>query len=228
MNTAIIHQPFGLGDCIFSQGIAHKLMRDGYVVYWPVKQMYLQDLRLAYPEIHWLPENLKGIPRNAAFGMQVPIRWADTILGLPYKDCMRAKYDIMQISWLDWSADAMFVRYPTQEQTLFALHNLQPSEPYNLISHHYTGDFKFCDIPLPKNNLRNIYINHISGYSLFDWAALMEHATEIHFVASSNIYLLELLELQAERICIYPRKPDQPHHKFYDYILRRHNYTLMP
>jgi hypothetical protein len=58
----------------------------------------------------------------------------------------------------------------------------------------------------------------MEGYSLFDWAAVMEQAVEIHTVSTSIIYLLELLHLRAH---IYIRRPDERSHSYYDYLLEQ-------
>lgn len=231
MLSALIQQPFGLGDCIFSQGVARHFMRLGYKIYWPVTEKYINGLRRAYPEINWISENFTGLTseerEEVINARAVPIRWSDTIMNVPYERVMRAKYDMYKLDWSMWRVYAKWNRNAENENFLYD--NLVGSDTtqYNIVSEYYTGSFKQGQMPFVGNNgLRTIRISPLGEYSLFDWAKVIENATEIHFVASSNIYLLELLELKADKICIYTRKPDQPHHKFYDYILRNHDYIL--
>jgi hypothetical protein len=229
MNIAIILQPFGLGDCIFAQGIAHHYIRRGYKVYWPVEEAYLDDLKRAYPKINWIRHNMSSLTNvekaEVLRAQVIPIRWSDTFDGVPYRLVMRAKYDMLGLPWGKWQEDAMWERHWRAEEMLIRFLDLP--ERFNLVSPYYTGQFKHTrEQIVPANNLPNVNITKIGSFSLFDWAGVIERATEIHFVASSNIYMLELLKLQAQRICIYKRVPDQPSHMYYDYILRSHKYEL--
>jgi hypothetical protein len=47
----------------------------------------------------------------------------------------------------------------------------------------------------------------LDGFTLFDWSKIIENASEIHTVSTSNLFLLETLTLKADKINIYPRKP---------------------
>lgn len=231
--AVVIMQPAGLGDIIFSQGIAHHYLKAGMRVYWPVIEPYLHHLKRAYPNIEWLPENLYVSPRahddvdkirnDLLHALFSPIRWSNTFQGVEYKDVMRAKYDMYKLDWRLWTESAMWVRDRFREDELMIANGVDNGEPYNLISENWGFAKGMNRVPVNINNgLKNVYIKQIDTYSLFDWAALIENAEQIHFVSSSNIYLLELLKTRASEIHIYQRLPDQPHHRNYDYILRAH------
>jgi hypothetical protein len=232
MESVLILQPFGLGDLIFAQGIAHHYMKAGMRAYWPVVDQYIHHIRRAYPLIEWLPENFHITPRlyeveqvkyDLLHSLVAPIRWSNTFQQVEYKDVMRAKYDMYGLDWTKWTESAQWVRDMFKEDDLMGITGADSGTPYNLISENWGMAKGLNRVPVDvKNGLRNIYITQLEGFSLFDWAKVMQNAEQIHFVSSSNIFLLELLEVKASEIHIYQRLPDQPHHRNYDYILRRH------
>jgi hypothetical protein len=71
------------------------------------------------------------------------------------------------------------------------------------------------------NGLRNVELREIGGFNLLDWAKVIENATNIHAVGSSNIYLFETLDLKAKELHLYKRLPRENHFEFYNYILEK-------
>lgn len=133
--------------------------------------------------------------------------------------------------WRRWREGAMWKRDYVRETHLFQL--LNPSnEPYNLIHCDFGSDVKFRREIEVSNGLKNIYVEVIPGMNLFDWALLYQQATNIHAVASSNIYIMEMLPLQANEIHIYKRdrringKFATEPHSHYDYIMTTHKYVF--
>lgn len=232
--SVIIDQPFGLGDCIFAQGIAQYYIQGGYKVYWPVRQMYLADLKRAYPDVNWMNEdfyhgNDPQIRYDLLHALYAPIRRSDTFTGSKYYTVMRNKYDMYGLNWRDWRKHAQWKRDIFKEKELLELHGINEGDRFNLISTEFGGG-SFGPIVNPiqvaPNGMKSVFIKKLDTYSLFDWSLMMSMATQIHFVSSSNIYLLEMLDLKAEEIHIYPRKPREMDHSYYDYILERHKYIL--
>jgi hypothetical protein len=226
MNLFVL-QSFGLGDIIYSRTLVKSLCGD--TIYWPVLEHYYHDLVRAYPDIYWIKgEGMQGLApttKNEILKSQVvPIRWSDTFQQIPYEQVMAGKYAMYGMDWRDWKKEAMWQRSSGHEDPLFEMHGVKPGDKYNLISPTYGSNFQHTLLIVTENEYPDIFIKNIPGFSLFDWAKLIEYATEIHFVASSNIYLLELLSLQAESINIYPRS--NGHHRQYDYLLRSHKYIL--
>lgn len=228
---AVILQPFGLGDCIFAQGIAQYYIRMGYRIYWPVIQQYVGGLRRAYPDINWMDEDFyTSDPRVRADLLQaicIPIRHSNRFMDCEYKDVMKAKYDMYNLDWKTWRNHAQWKADMFKERELMDVHGINPGDKYNLISRDYGIDPIQSVTEVDVNNgYKNVFVKQIDGYSLFDWAMMMRNATTIHMVASSNIFLLEMSNLKAEEICLYPRLPKTTNHDQYVYILEKHKYIL--
>lgn len=219
--NALVLQPFGLGDCIFAQSLVKALYFDR--VFWPVAEQYIGDLQAAYPDIHWMPENMGLSLKKWYDGVTcLPIRYSDTIMNVPYQFVMRAKYDMYNLPYQMWTAHAMWKRNTPKEYKLMEDLGIKPGDEYNLVSMNYTRDFRSRPIEL-NNGLRTINLNPINGYSLFDWAMVMAMATELHLVSSSSLYMLECLSPQAKKIFIYQRSIQEPHNR-YDYLFSKHKY----
>ena len=58
-----------------------------------------------------------------------------------------------------------------------------------------------------ESTFKRINMDILNGFTLFDWAKIIENASEIHTVSTSNLFLLETLNLKTDKIHIYPRKP---------------------
>jgi len=226
--TAYIQQYFGIGDVIFSMQIARNLQKKGYKICWPVLPDYVEQLNKAYPDITfmdvWLtqPKFMEGkelITRGSTY--YVPLRWTYEIMKVPFKDCMRSKYDFMHMNWESWT-DAMFERDEAKEDELMKELGIEPCEPYTLVNRNWKSDGKTTSNFECKPTGKVIEMKIIPGYSLFDWAKVIENATEIHTVSTSIIYILELLELKCEKCYIYIRKPNEQNHDNYRYLMVRH------
>jgi hypothetical protein len=228
--AVVILQPHGLGDHIFCMSLAHQIA-DRQEIIWPVLEHFISGLRTAYPDINWIPTGMLGpqIENYKRIGVLnghtiVPIRWADQLTKVPYKDCMRSKYDLYGLDWNTWK-DFTFKRNHDKEEELFYdVLKLQLDEPFRLINRRFTSlESKSVDIPESKE-IRNIEMQSIQGFSLFDWSRVISRATEIHTVGTSINYIIELLNIQAENVVLYKRLPDENHYQNYDYILKRHQY----
>jgi len=156
----------------------------------------------------------------------IPLRWNVEIMKVPYTRCMETKYTMFGMDWHRWREGAMWVRDFKKEQELKNLLSIKDGDKYNLVSTTFGTGMKH-KVPIVVNNAyRNIDLQYIPGYSLFDWAGVFEQATTIHVVSSSNIYIMEMLDLQADEIKLYLRKPIESNHDNYNYLLERHNYTF--
>lgn len=214
-------QFFGLGDIIFTQTLAKAF---GDPVLWGVEPPFVQGLQEAYPDVTFVPYTSLNIDYNQKFHSEndglriIPIRWADTILKVPYSQCMRAKYDMYGLDYNIWKQDAMF---EMKDKGLKQLLNI--NEPYNIINEMFQSNFQGHKPIQVNNGARNIYIQYLDGISLFDWAYLLKDAVEIHAVSSSILYILELLDLK-QPIHLYPR-PTDPNYSHVDYLFTK-NYIL--
>jgi hypothetical protein len=228
--AVIVLQPHGLGDHIFCQSLVNQIADLEHIV-WPVLPHFIDGLKRAYPEINWVPvgslsPNVENCRINTFINGNriLPIRWADSITKVKYKDCMRSKYDLYGLDWNTWK-DFTFKKDSERAIKLFyEVLGLSDGEQFRLINKRFTSnESKSVKIP-ESSKIRNIEMITIPGFSLFDWYLVIEKATEIHTVGTSINYIIELLEIEAKNVFLYKRLPDENHFQNYDYILKRHSY----
>jgi hypothetical protein len=228
--AVIVLQPHGLGDHIFCQSLVNQIADLEHIV-WPVLPHFIDGLKRAYPEINWVPVgSLSPNVENCRIDTVIngnrilPIRWADSITKVKYKDCMRSKYDLYGLDWNTWK-DFTFKKDSERAIKLFyEVLGLSDGEKFRLINKRFTSnESKSVKIP-ESSKIRNIEMITIPGFSLFDWYLVIEKATEIYTVGTSINYIIELLEIKSENVFLYKRLPDENHFQNYDYILKRHSY----
>lgn len=224
----VIQQYFGLGDIIWGQTIAHSFLKNGYKVIWPVQADLVEGLNRAYPEIVFVDftrflinyENKDFKEENDM--RYLPMRYSEALMGKPYRFHMEAKYSFLGLSWRTWKDHAMPVRSRAHEVLLGDIVGV-PKEPYNFVSTNFGKNFS---IPIEVNNgNKNIFLQKLDGFSLFDWCAIIENADTIHAISSSSLYLFELLSLKAREIHIYARKPVEQNLDYTKFFYTK-NYTL--
>lgn len=214
-------QSFGLGDIIFCQKIANDYIKQGYRVIWGVEPQYL-NIQKHFPKITFIDKNLAGVDYNRRDIHEVgnmivfPLRWSDSLCEVPYKDCMKSKYIFFGKAWQSWK-NIEFTRDTEREDLLYGASGVSGYE-YTLVFDTFT--YNNIPVDIPKQEGMVVYVQEKQGYSLFDWAKLIENASYIHAVASSNIYLFELLNLTAKEVHIY-RRPTEKNHENYSYILTK-------
>jgi hypothetical protein len=205
-------------------------LKDGYRVIFETAPEYIDGLNRAYPEMTFMSGVCApGIREEyEKDGKKVlPLRFSDSLCGTPYKDCMKTKYWLFDKVWQYWKLRAMWVRDHQKEADLFYnVLGLKDDEKYRLINLNYKGNKKIQPSPEIVSSMENIYMETIPGYSLFDWAMVIERATEIRTVSTSIIYLLELLNIGEIPVHIFVREPDEKDHSYYDYLLTKPNYIL--
>jgi hypothetical protein len=204
----------------------------GHEVVWGVAPQFLEGLQRAYPNITFVDWKTLPIDYNrqdehdCGIYRVIPLRWNVEILGVPYKSCMETKYTLFGEDWRRWREHAMWQRDPHKESELLNLLGIRPGDKYNLISDTFGSEMKLKVPVTIHNDYRNVHLTYIEGFSLFDWAPVFEYATTIHVVSSSNIYIMEMLDLQAEEIKLYLRRPIESNHDNYNYILEKHQYIF--
>lgn len=227
--TIIPNQYFGIGDIIFEQTVVRNIA-GGEPIIWPVMPQFVEGLQRAYPDIAFCDMHSLSLDYNrkdeyTIRDMRVlPLRWADSICKVPYTDCMASKYLLYDMDWQTWKEKAMWQRDTEREEKLKAL--LQLPKEYNLINRTFGSESQLKAAINVENGLTNIYMRTVPGFSLFDWAGIIQGATHIHTVSTSIIYVLELLKLKASEVHMYPRHPIEAHFKNVDYILQSHKYVL--
>lgn len=227
--TLLPLQAWGIGDIIFEQSLIQSFIDSGYNnIVWGVESHYVEGLNRAYPHIHFIDHRLLNIDYNRRDQYKIhdalvlPLRWADALLNVPYSECMKAKYSLYGMDWQIWREHAMWQRDRVRENQLFDELNIKGD--YNLINTNFQTNAK-GQVPITVDNgLQNVYMRTLPGYSLFDWAKVLIKATTIHTVSTSIIYMLELLNLSAKEVHIYPRFPER-HLKNVEYIFTK-DYVL--
>lgn len=221
-------QYFGLGDIIFSMALIEDFIKLGYDIVWDVQSDYV-NIQKHFPHIKFRDKKDSKInherkeDRILNDGTRViPIRWADQILKRPFKDVMRAKYDLYHIDWNRWR-EVTWVRDEGAENRLFfEMLKLTLNEEYTLVNRNFrsnqTGKAIIDTTGLPG---KIIEMQAIEGYTLFDWGKVIENATQIHTVSTSVNYMMEVMELKAKELHLYLRKPDEKDFTFVDYIFKK-------
>jgi len=220
-------QSYGLGDIIFCMSIINKWINDGCHVIWSVEPVYL-PIAKHFPWIILIDKNLLNINYNIKETVTtgnakiIPLRWSNDIQKVSYDFVMSSKYDMMDLNWKEWKKGFSCNRdYESEHKLYFDVLGLQLNEKYNLISEHYQTAGKIHSPLHVDNGLKNVQMKFINGFTMFDWLTVMQNATTIHAVASSNIYLFELYEMDAKEIHLYPRKPEENNHDHYKYLLTK-------
>lgn len=235
--TIIPNQYFGIGDVIFCQTLVNQIA-NGNPIVWPVMPQFVEGLNRAYPHITFVDWRTFKIDyeRKDQYEIDIepygkctvlPIRWADNIMKVPYTHCMRAKYDLYGLDYRDWKDKAMWERDKLREAELMLEYDyssdLETMYPFIFKNVIFGSDCKL------KINIKDVTFSGIptiemypiDRFSLFDWAAIIRCAEQIHTVSSSILYMLELLPLQAKEIHLYARKPIETHFKNVDYLFTK-------
>jgi len=227
MKKALILQYFGLGDCIFSQGIAQDLIAKRYEIVWPVKEEFVRGLQMAYPYINWMPHSLfkpelfeikQDIERDGY--RIIPIRWADSILKMKPHLWMRAKYDLYSLDFRKWKNGAQFNRDNVRESILRDRFGISEGDKFNLVNTMYRTDASGSIVPEIKNDYPIVKMEIMPNFSLFDYSWLIENAAEVHVANSAILYLLEILNFKGTAH-IYSRNEEGGGFPYVDYLMTK-------
>jgi len=228
--TIIPNQPFGHGDIHFTITLA-KIIADGRPILWPIFPQFVEGFNRAFPDITFVDwrtlqidynntNQYECIVENVGVCTILPFRFAGDLLKLPYRYVMKAKYLLYGLDWQIWKEQAMWVRDTSKEYDI-AFDNYIGSKNPNILINNTFGSEGNLRINIP---IKGVEMKITNGISLFDYSKLIEDATEIHTVSTSIIYLLEMLDLTAKEIHLYPRVPIETDFKNIDYLLQKHKY----
>ncbi len=198
-----IDQPFGIGDILFLSPIAIELQKDNEVI-WPINDnfIWLQD----YLDINFIAKS--KFTGNIADYYVIPFINAHQIVGCKYT--MQAKYNLVNLDHTNWK-QLKWKRNINKENDLYynAL-KLSNSEPYILVNTNYADPLlKYKSNVNINTDLKIVNLDYIDGYTLLDWAKVIENAAEIHTVSTSLIYMIEVLYYgDMKNIHIYQRPID--------------------
>lgn len=218
----LVEQPAGIGDIVYTQSLIHDFINEGYKIIWPVADHCVNWLSFAYPEIRFIPQSLVRpemleVKKDSVINdMRIlPIRYAEFIMGRPYKFHMVSKYELYEKNWQMWRRDAMPKRNATREKELRKELGISNGMKYNFVQTRFGNRGQFHLPITKKNDYPDIEMRINDGFSLFDYMGVIESAESIFAVSSGTLYLFEILDLKASEIHIYNRTPIE---KNLDYV----------
>jgi len=213
--TCLINQPAGLGDILFCQKIAYLALHEFGCdeVIWPVSEVYnyLPEY-ISQPKVFFKTKtqepNLGKNIINTDELLYVPLITSDSVIS--HSD-MRAhghiKYKFFfNKDYHDWKNYFSINRNIEREINLIRTLKLDINEPFNLINRNFGTPPNFLTNHQinPSNGLKNIYMDIVPGFNIFDWIGVIEKATEIHTMETSLYYILEKLGIE-ENVYIYSK-----------------------
>lgn len=220
----IISQFQGIGDILFSIPLVEEWIADGHKIVWPVISDYV-GLNKHFDQIQFIDKELIKVDHNRkeeyhTNGARViPLRWSDQIMKVPFKDVMKAKYQLYGSNWRNWR-NVKWKRDMATEEKIFKSLGLKKGQKFNLINKRFRSDQSgMVDIKI-DNGLQNIEMRNIPGTTLLDWGLVIERAEEIHTVHTAVVYIIDVLET-TDKLHQYLRKPDEKDFSFTDYLWRK-------
>lgn len=197
-----------------------------------MQDQFLDGLKFAYPSVEFLSEKsfdpkIFLIHEDKEYsGMRIiPIRFAESIMGRPYKYHMKSKYEMYGLDWRIWKRNAMPKRNLEKESELKKILGIQGDEKYNFIATKYGSRGVYKASIKVNNEYKNIEMDFVDGYSLFDWCGVIEGATTIHAVSSSTLYLFEILNLKSKETHLYVRSKIEKDFSYVEFLFSK-NYIL--
>lgn len=208
-----ILQPSGLGDILFCQKIAYKLIECGYSIYWPMNRYgWIRD----YIKKDGLIWGNSPVP-SLVLDLQNSIE-----SNHPY-DIMKCKYDMIgktlnqlpkelhNIDWSDWS-DYLKIERNTQKENLlyYEILGLKEDEEYVFVNTMYGVGQTITKVntSIINKNLKIVELKFLEGFTLFDWSKVIEKSLEIHTADTSINYLIEVIKLKTKILKLHPRNVD--------------------
>ena len=226
MKKCIINQYFGIGDILFVEPICRHYWKQGYEIVFPVisKYLWIQDY---IPYINFVDKESYNIDYECQTITEIegniilPLRWSKEFMkSTSYKDTMRNKYLMFGFDLEKWR-DLTWIRHRWKEDKLMRHLGIEKGEKYNLINkNYYSFENKSVKVEI-KNDYKNIEMGFVEGFTLIDWGAVIENATEIHTVNTSILYLMEKYDLKAKEIHYYSRGNNGIDFKNVDYLFSK-------
>lgn len=214
-----INQPAGLGDILFCQKIARRAITDFNceTVYWAVSNTYnyisnyVHNEGVVFQELSKQQQLGSEIINNDNF-LYIPLESSDRVINhtnpwahghIKYKFFYDTDYS-------DWKNYFTITRNLEKENELIQKLKLENGESFNLINKNFGTYPHFVKTNLinPKNNLKNVYMDFIDGFNIFDWIGVILKAQEIHTVETSLYYILEKLNI-VDNVFIYSKYKSQ-------------------
>lgn len=208
-----INQPAMLGDLLFIEPIVKHLTDQGNTVIWPVKDQYawLKDYMpyniLKQSECNINYEDIEMRPDYIPLRFSTPLfRGTDPHSGQFHEHFMMDKYRLLELP-LDLWKTLSWNRNHEKELQLFNQLDLQIGQDFTLVNMYFKDIYE----PQPEMAETNwgdnvVFMRPIPGFTLLDWAMVVLHASAIHTVETSLLYMIEALPVKAE-LHMYCRWP---------------------
>jgi hypothetical protein len=210
MNTSsiLIHHHLGLGDHIVCGGLVrHKVKTLSSAVSGEelkinlvckehnarsVRQMYEDILNL---EVILFPSHIADRQAEQTY------KFYDKVFRWGFEGCDPRLWQesFYRNAFLDYSirwSDFYIPRNKSREEKL--LNYLQIETPFRFITN--SSSTKVTDLPLPDSSLTDVFLEIIPEYTIFDWMAVLEMASEIHCVDSGMYQLIRQMKLQSKKV----------------------------
>lgn len=216
MKICLIRQPAGLGDIIFCQKIAVRIMQKyNMPIIWPVIKEY-SDIGNYIKNGIWFVDENSDFYGKDCYNKNFIID-NDNLLYLPLqsashvvnKKIFESKYGLVNLSFNDWLDYFTFERNRSKEDFLFYnILNLKDDEEYILVNRKFASppNTMEYDISFPKN-IRCVDLRTVEGFSIFDWCKVLENAVGIYSMDTCINFFIEKLNLKATNIEITSRRP---------------------
>jgi hypothetical protein len=210
----LIYQPAGIGDIFYSLGIAYHYKKQGYRIIWPVVkeilnlQPYIKDIEFYdwesnFPKKEYYNhDNLKLIQDDDFVFLPIH-RSTDIIGGL----IMPSKYELNKLDSKIWKENFEWKRDFQKEDELFNnILCLSEDETYILVNQNFVTPPRTIKFPIDIDTEHKIIpMNYIEGYTVFDWAKVIENASGIITIDTCIQYMIDKLNTKAEFYYCYLR-----------------------
>lgn len=223
----LIYQPLGLGDIFWVQQIVDTFIKDGYVVYYPVGDIYY-DIVSSYikkKNLIWVREE-ENFPLKQYYGqvnfhqteteLYVPLSHADRYI--PNCSVMISKYYFLSIPIGDYRKHFKIERNYGRENNLIQKYGLV--DDYILVNNSFGTESQDRDIKIEndtKVHYMNIQEDRKNGFHIFDWIMALENAKQIHTVETSLCYLIDKYCLN-NQIHMYEKRTSSQSNTYYNNV----------
>jgi hypothetical protein len=241
----LIRQPAGLGDVIFTQKIAKQYIDSGYEIHWPISDVYYETVCKYFKNSsvnfyresdefpmkdYYLSPIITPTMEEDSKNIYLPLQHADRIVKstIPF-DVMSVKYKSVRIDSTGWQEYFEIDRDMEREDYLFYdVLKLTDDLKYNIVNRWFgTGwDGYRKDLSI-TNDLKVVEMENLEFDNIFDWCKVYEKATEIHTVETAICYILEKLNLKADRKCLYSRNAPQNGFSYVESIYTNINWEFI-
>lgn len=212
---ALVKQPAGLGDILFTHKIAHRLAKKYGKVYWPVIPEYswLQDY-IGTKEIFYCQK--EDVPaEEIEFGLDLENagRVIHDVSCMDAKYLYASRYDLVPVGhwdpgWYDYHNWQQYLSPCYQHSQVQGLidHLMADGHGSAVVGRTFASPPNSQAAPIPNiTHMPVIELRPIPGFTPFDWVYILSSAEEIHLVDTCFTFLLDIWILKAKVVNIYSR-----------------------